>query len=391
MHYLGRLISITISYALLVAVLSQIVTFLARLYVVILQRKKKINTYVPASAVATTENIEPLHNLQYQTVPPIKYRPFETKHHVAMGIKKSKKEDWIRIDRNYLDRMTYRKQLVDNFPKVCLGTSKASYPAIRELYEEIILDLLPKRFPTIFRIKGDVFYNLVTGSQHSISTVLRDHTAMLYHLATNVEEDFWLMVPNERNEFILQGFVACFPQGLLPPAKVGMSVSEIHKPVPGYDGRLKKGVVRCFERMERGSSVARLNWAIQCNSSTLHLPYDGANTLKNPTSPSQKTDFNPEFSFLRVEHHTLTCLPKTGTITFAVRSYLTSLIEIRDEGSGPALAEACESMPEAFAVYKNRLTWGRRLCAWLREEKGERGGREGERVEGERERQEQCP
>ena len=155
--------------------------------------------------------------------------------------------------------MTYRKQLVDNFPKVCLGTSKASYPAIRELYEEIILDLLPKRFPTIFRIKGDVFYNLVTGSQHSISTVLRDHTAMLYHLATNVEEDFWLMVPNERNEFILQGFVACFPQGLLPPAKVGMSVSEIHKPVPGYDGRLKKGVVRCFERMERGSSVARLN------------------------------------------------------------------------------------------------------------------------------------
>ena len=148
---------------------------------------------------------------------------------------------------------------MDNFPKVCLGISKASYPAIRELYEEIILDLLPIRFPTIFQIKGDVFCNLVTGWQHSISTALSDHTAMLKHLATNVEEDFWFMVPNERNEFILQGFVACFPQGLLPPAKVGMSVSELHEPVPGYDGRLKKGVVRCFERMERGSSVARLN------------------------------------------------------------------------------------------------------------------------------------
>ena len=155
--------------------------------------------------------------------------------------------------------MTYRKKLVDNFPKVCLGTSKASYPAIRELYEEILLDLLPKRFPTIFQIKSDVFYNLVTGSQHIISTALTNHTAMLQYLATNVEEDFWFMVPNEQNEFILQGFVACFPQGLLPPAKVGMSVSEIHEPVPGYDGRLKKGVVRCFERMERGSSVARLN------------------------------------------------------------------------------------------------------------------------------------
>ena len=148
---------------------------------------------------------------------------------------------------------------MDNFPKVCLGASKASYSAIRELYEEIILDLLPKRFPTIFRIKGDVFYNLVTGSHHVISIALTDYTAMLQHLATNVEEDFWLMVPNERNDFILQGFVACFPQGLLPSAKVSMSVSEIHEPVPGYDGRLKKGVVRCFERMERGSSVARLN------------------------------------------------------------------------------------------------------------------------------------
>ena len=179
--------------------------------------------------------------------------------HIGEGIKKSKKENWIRIDRDYLDRMTYRKQLVEGFPTVCLGASKASYPAIRELYEEILLDLLPKRFPTMFQINGDVFYNLVTNSHHSISTALRDHTTMLQHLATNVEEDFWFMVPNEQNEFVLQGFVACFPQGLLPPAKVGMSVSEIHEPVPGYDGRLKKGVVRCFERMDRGSSVARLN------------------------------------------------------------------------------------------------------------------------------------
>ena len=155
--------------------------------------------------------------------------------------------------------MTYRQQLVKDFPTVCVGGSKASYPAIRELYEEILLDLLPKRFPSIFQIKGDVFYNLVTNSHHSISTALRDHTTMLQHLATNVEEDFWFMVPNEQKEFILEGFVACFPQGLLPAAKVGMSVSKIHEPIPGYDGRLKKGVVRCFERMERGSSVARLN------------------------------------------------------------------------------------------------------------------------------------
>lgn len=116
------------------------------------------------------------------------------------------------------------------------------------------------------------------------------------------------------------------------------------------------------------SSSNMTQWAIQGNHSQLFLPFDGANTLKTDDSPSGKVEFDPSASFLRAEHHTLSCLPRTGTIVFAVRSYLTPLTQIKDEGSGPALAEACESMPEKFGVYKNRPTWGQRLCAWLREE-----------------------
>ncbi len=152
-----------------------------------------------------------------------------------------------------------RKQLIEDSPTVCMGDSKISRPAIRELYEEVLLDLLPKRYPSMFRISGDMFFNLVTGSRHRISTALRDPKAMLRQLAENVEEDFYLMVPDAQRDFILEGWVSCFPQGLLPASKVGMSVSEIHQPVPGYEGRLKKGVNRCFERMERGESVGRLN------------------------------------------------------------------------------------------------------------------------------------
>lgn len=177
----------------------------------------------------------------------------------SKGIKKSTKQDWIRIDRHYLERIALRKKLVTQHPETCVGTSEIANPAVRELYEEVMLDLLPKRFPTMFRIKGDVFYNLLTGSRHRISSALLDHTSMLRHLAENVEEDFHFMVPDAQDEFVLQGFVACFPQGFLPSAKVGMSVSEIHKPVPGYEGRLKKGVQRCFERMGRGQSVGRCN------------------------------------------------------------------------------------------------------------------------------------
>ena len=108
-------------------------------------------------------------------------------------------------------------------------------------------------------------------------------------------------------------------------------------------------------------------WAIQSNHDILHLPFDGANTFKNAESPSQNSSINPMKSYLRVEHHTLTCLKRTGVIIFAVRTYLTPLSQIKLEGSGPALAEACESMPEEFGIYKNRPTWGKDLCAWLTE------------------------
>lgn len=364
MHFLGRLISITISYSFFIALIDRAYTVFIRLYISkVQQESKRFDT-----AARPVQDIEALHTFDYRTVEPIKYRPFEKKQHVTMGIKKTTKQDWVRIDRNYLERTALRKQLLAEHPKICVGTSETANPAVRELYEEVMLDLLPRRFPTIFRIKGDMFHNLVNGARHRISSALQDHASMLRHLAENVEEDFYFMVPDAQDEFVLQGFVSCFPQGLLPSAKVGMSISEIHKPVPGYEGRLKKGVNRCFERMERGQSVGRLNWAIQCNHSQLFLPFDGANTITRENSPSTKTAFDPSASFLRAEHHTLTCLPRTGTIVFAVRSYLTPLTQIREEGSGPTLAEACDSMPEKFGIYKNRPTWGQKVCVWLREE-----------------------
>ena len=97
------------------------------------------------------------------------------------------------------------------------------------------------------------------------------------------------------------------------------------------------------------------------NHANLFLPFDGANTDKGSSKGS--LDFDPMSSFLRCEHHTLTCLPKTGVIVFAVRSYLTPLATVREEGLGPELAEACQSMPEKFALYKNRPTWGASLTS----------------------------
>ena len=108
-----------------------------------------------------------------------------------------------------------------------------------------------------------------------------------------------------------------------------------------------------------------LQWAIQVNHPELFLPFDGANTNKGCVT-SGAPAIDPLRSFLRYEYHTLTCLPKTGVIVFAVRIYLTPRVEIKAEGLGPQLAEACESMPEKFGVCKTRPMWGDALSFWLR-------------------------
>ncbi|KAL6719244.1 hypothetical protein ACLMJK_003481 [Lecanora helva] len=259
MQYLARLISITLSYSIIVAIAERAFTFFSRLYISTLQQKNRKLHSIATPVVLPVEGIRPLRSFDYRKVDPIKYRPFESKRHVVMGIGKSAKEDWIRIDRNYLDRINLRKQLLEEFPTVCMADMEVSHPAIRELYEEVILEVLPKRYPSMFKISRDTFSNVITGSRHCISATLQDPNAMLRQLGENVEEDFYLMIPNIEREFILGGCVACFPQGLHPANKVGLSVSRIHEPVPGYEGRLKKGVNRCFERLTPGQSIGRLN------------------------------------------------------------------------------------------------------------------------------------
>ena len=103
------------------------------------------------------------------------------------------------------------------------------------------------------------------------------------------------------------------------------------------------------------------------NNSELFLPFDGANTKG---SASIKQPLDPLSSFLRCERHTLTCLPKTGVVVFTVRSYMYPLRDIKAEGSGLELADACDSMPEKFGIYKNRTAWGATLCDWLRDTPG---------------------
>ena len=87
MHDLGRLVSVTATYALCIALLKRVLTFIAQRYLAKVPCKTKVHHAVPTTTIALQESIRPLHAFDYKIVPPVKYRPFETKRHVAMGTK----------------------------------------------------------------------------------------------------------------------------------------------------------------------------------------------------------------------------------------------------------------------------------------------------------------
>ncbi|GAM44001.1 hypothetical protein TCE0_060f19271 [Talaromyces pinophilus] len=311
------------------------------------------------------EKIDPLTSFDFTSTDAIRYRPYESMTHVAMGIKKISKSEWIRVDRGYLDRIAERKDTMRKYPEDVFGTNGIVNPAIEELFREIIITLLPVRFPTMFKIKRGVFHNLATKESYQLEGI--NHMEMLRILGENVEEDFYIMCPDGHGEWRLQGYIACFPGGFLSPSRVGMSMRQIHQPVPGYEQRIGKGVDRFMQQLEPGTYVERMNWSLQVDGQDLFRT-DGNNYYpeQGRTLPSQSQKVDIDISWLRVEHQTLNCLHHSRAIVFCVRTYMTSLADIRKEGSGPRLADAIESMPEKLGDYKKRPFWSRDVLAYLR-------------------------
>jgi hypothetical protein len=179
----------------------------------------------------------------------------------AKGITKTPKNEWVEMDCGYLSRIQDRITLLRTHPDQAhiVGTNEIVNPAIEELYEEIMIKYLPRRFPTMFQLQGKLFKNLATGSEYSVDMDALDHETMLRNLAENVEDDFYFMCPDGQGEFLLQGWIACFPNGFSTIAKFGMSLRTIHQPVPGYEERLGHAADVIFRKMKENAFVSRFN------------------------------------------------------------------------------------------------------------------------------------
>jgi dimethylamine monooxygenase subunit A len=136
--------------------------------------------------------------------------------------------------------------------------------------------------------------------------------------------------------------VVCFPSHWLPASKLGQPVAGIHEPVPGYADELSDRVDRFLDRLKPERPAWRRNWTVHA-SPELHAPWPVA--VAAPVAP--------EDHWLRSERQTLTLLPLTGAILFAIRTEQVPLASLRDQpGTAGELAAAIRSTPADLGRYR---------------------------------------
>lgn len=165
----------------------------------------------------------------------------------------------LEFDKNYLDRITLRKQIIQDHHSIAIQSDLSVIPALNELYTFLISNYLPTRYPTIFTLSPTTLLNTVTNEHLPLNPPVNPiHTFEI--LGQNIDDDFLLLLPSEDGDgYCLKGYVTCFPAGFNTKEKFGMKLREIHGPVPGYKAKLEKSMDRFFDKLEVGKVVKRSN------------------------------------------------------------------------------------------------------------------------------------
>lgn len=339
--------------------------------------------------------IEPLSNFEWRATPPLKIRPFKAKYHLTMALENCPLSELIENDDTYLERILLRQDLMDAHPRETYRCNPVCEPAVRELYEWMFGTYLPRRFPGMYQRcqsrldddgekEGGCLYNIA--AQRTIPLQAPSSGAeALYTLGANVDTDMLLLLPSSTSPvdgspiYHLQAFVTCFPSGFATQEKLGLPLSGIHKPVPGYAAKLEKSMDRFFAKLECGKAVRRCNWSITTNDGVLftqggnHMYEDGGTGEEGSRSvEEQREEVQIGKCRLRCERQTLHRLPGTKALVFMFKTYQYRLEDVKAEGKemAEALAEAIPglaggSVPE-MAFYKRQVVWGDKVVEYLR-------------------------
>ncbi len=205
---------------------------------------------------------------------------------------------WIIVDDAYAAQMAERRRLLRTRRAQVMARLPEAEPAMAELLETVLRTL-----PSEFLHDGDTV-RCPDGRRVRVDDTPFDVLGRI------LQEDL-LLLERRGAEHVLIAGLLCFPASWTLAEKIGRPLARIHAPVPGYDARLAGQVQRLLDRAPGGRAMWRMN-ALGYADPALHQPRTEA-APKDETAPPR---------YLRCERQTVLRLPVTGSILFAVHTWV---------------------------------------------------------------------
>jgi len=225
---------------------------------------------------------------------------------------------------------------------------------------DLVADYLPDHYPDLYRAKADCIEIVPTGTAVPLH---HPDTPPLERAARLVQDDLVIMRPGA-NGYELVAAAVCFPSSWTLSEKFGLPLDAIHRPVPGYDGKMARRMDLIFDRLPPDQIVWRSNWSIY---DTDDLPI-----FKSSARFSHLAD-DIEFdgAYMRVERQTLRRLPDSRDLLFTIMIYLDPLRKLRDHPDSQSLAHGLREQllaldPDQLG-YKHLTTRRKQLADYLQE------------------------
>lgn len=142
---------------------------------------------------------------------------------------------WLELEQTYVHRIKQRQELFAKHGKMVLDYLPGSEIACKELME-MCLQFLCARYPQYFilDIRNMVFHNQILGTRSDLRS-----SHPLHVILNNIPEDFAITLRNpEDGTYYLRAGVICSSIGWSLATKMGLSLREIHAPVPEYKEKM---------------------------------------------------------------------------------------------------------------------------------------------------------
>ncbi len=171
-----------------------------------------------------------------------------------------------------------------------------------------------------------------------------------------VPEDLVLLV-ERHGRLVFGGGSVCFPNRWDLRSKLGLTMAEVHTPVPRLNDQLADPIDDALRRLDPARSFWRLGWTL-IDTPDHFTPVDAGDRPAEQAKPSDL--------YVRVERETLRRLPRTGAIVFTIRTYVTPLPAVADMGRAE-LAAAVAAWPGDVLAYKGLASVAEELVRYLEE------------------------